>query len=697
MPHTFLLELGLEEMPAKVIKPAVEQLKDKVQAYLKEANLDFKEIKTYSTPRRLAIMIKELAEMQPDDKQLVKGPAKKIAQDAEGNWSKAAIGFTRGQGASTDDIIFKEVKGVEYIYVEKFTKGKTAAEILADLPNTITSLTFPVSMKWSTHTYKFIRPLHWLVALLDQEVLPITVFGIEASQNTKGHRFLGEAITIESADAYETALENQFVIADRQKRQEMIETQIKDLCAENGWKVPLDNKELLDEVTDLVEYPTAFSGSFDKDYLKVPEVALEVSMADHQRYFPVRKEDASQAFLPNFIGIRNGSADHIETVIKGNEKVLDARLADAKFFYEEDQKVSIEEFVDKLKRVSFHEKLGSMYDKQKRVSLIAQILSEQFELSSDEKSALERAGAFFKFDLVSSTVVEFTKLQGEIGAILAKEKGEDELVCAAIAEQYLPTSATGNVPATKVGTVLSLADKLDTLMMFFAIGQIPSGSNDPFALRRQAMGIVKMIEQSSRHFSISEVMAKIEEQLPLNVELKAGIAQNQTILLQFLKDRMDQLMQSGSDDQSVITYDIRQSVLNADQADIVLLMDTASVLNLKKDDSDYKSIIESLNRVSNLAQKADPDGLVDQALLDTASEKTLFEKATLTADRFMESIQADERYEALKSLSTFIDAFFEENMVMADDEAVKQNRLSLLKMIHDLSITFADTTQLVIK
>lgn len=697
MPHTFLLELGLEEMPAKVIKPSVEQLKNKVQAYLEEANLDFKEIRTFSTPRRLTIKIADLAEMQPDDKQLVKGPAKKIAQDAEGNWSKAAIGFTRGQGTSTDDIVFKEVKGVEYIYVEKFTKGKTAAEILADLPNTITSLTFPVSMKWNTHTYKFIRPLHWLVALLDQDILPMTVFGIEADRTTKGHRFLGETVTLESAEAYEATLENQFVIVDRNKRQSMIEKQITDLCAENGWKVPLNNIELLDEVTDLVEYPTAFSGSFNEEYLNVPEVALEVSMADHQRYFPVRKEDETQAFLPNFIGIRNGSADHIETVVRGNEKVLDARLADAKFFYEEDQKLSIESFVEKLKRVSFHEKLGSMYDKQKRVSLIAQILSEQFDLSPDEKAALKRVGEFFKFDLVSSTVIEFTKLQGQIGAILAKEKGESDLVCAAVAEQYLPTSATGDVPSSKVGTVLSLADKLDTLMMFFAIGQIPSGSNDPFALRRQAMGIVKMIEQSSRHFSIAAVMSQIEEQLPLNVELKAGIAQNQATLIQFLKDRIDQLMQTSPTEQSEIAHDIRQSVLNAKQSDIVLLMDTASVLNHKKEDSDYKSVIESLNRVSNLAQKADSNGRVSETLFESNSESALYTKVMETTDQFKESKRAEDRYEALKSLSTSIDAFFEENMVMADNESVKQNRLSLLKMINDLSITFADTTQLLIK
>ncbi|WP_208560146.1 glycine--tRNA ligase subunit beta [Marinilactibacillus kalidii] len=697
MSHTFLLELGLEEMPAKGIKPSVEQLKDKVATFLNEAKLDFQQITTYSTPRRLALMVEGLAEMQADEVEMVKGPAKKIALDAEGNWSKAAIGFTRGQGATPEEIVFKEIKGVDYIFVEKFTKGKRAEAILSELSSTIASLTFPVSMKWSTHSYKFIRPLHWLVAMLDQEVLPLTIFDVQSGNNTIGHRFLGETIAIKDAGDYAKALEGQFVIADREKRQQMIKDQMTAICEEKGWKVPLDNIELLNEVTDLVEYPTAFSGSFDQAYLSVPEMALEVSMADHQRYFPVRKNDETMAFLPNFIGIRNGSDEYIDTVVRGNEKVLTARLADAKFFYEEDQKITIDAFVEKLKRVSFHEKLGSMYDKQHRVSLIAQSIADQFSLSYEEKEALKRAGELFKFDLVTGTVVEFTKLQGEIGAILASEKGESALVCSAIAEQYKPTSATGAVPSTKVGTVLSLADKFDTLAMFFAIGQIPSGSNDPFALRRQAMGIVRMIQHAGLNLELSSIVDQIEETLTVNVELKAGLAQNKENLLNFFKDRVDQLMQSTMHNNQPISHDIRQAALNANQADVVSMMDTALVLSEASEENNYKSVIESLNRVANLAQKASDEGQISVELLKSSSEKTLYDSMLKVSHQFETTKDANSRYEVLTNMSNDIDAFFEENMVMADDEAVKANRLALLKAIDEITKGFADTTQLIIK
>lgn len=698
MSHTFLLEIGLEEMPAKVINPSVEQLKTKVETFLNESNLSFDSIKPFSTPRRLALMIEGLAEVQPDDVQMVKGPAKKIAQDAEGNWSKAAIGFSRGQGASTDDIVFKEVKGEEYIFVEKFTKGKKAAEVLPSIVECITSMNFPVSMKWNTHSYKFIRPIHWLVAMLDQEVVPLEVFNIKSGSTTQGHRFLGKEIQLSQASAYENSLEDQYVIADREKRKSRIVTQITELCQKKGWKSPLDNAELLNEVTDLVEFPTSFFGSFNEDYLTVPEAALEVSMADHQRYFPVRKNDETQAFLPHFIAVRNGSEEHIDSVINGNEKVLAARLADAKFFYQEDQKDSIDECVDQLKRVSFHEKLGTLYDKQKRVGVIAQIIANEFNLPRQEKEALERASEIFKFDLVTNTVIEFTKLQGRIGAILAKEKGESELVCDAIAEQYLPSSATSELPSTDVGTVLSLADKLDTLMMFFAIGQVPSGSNDPFALRRQAMGIVRMIEQSNCHFSLNDMMRKIEESLNINVELKAGIAQNQTIILQFIKDRIDQQMQVVNNEKSsAVAHDIRQAVLNAQQTDVVQIFNTANTLSQHQDSDDYKAAIESLTRVSNLAEKASADIQVNPELFEKDSEQNLYDSVNQTKEVFDQYIDSERRYIALKDLNPVIDAFFEANMVMADDENVKNNRLALLKLINDLSLTFADLSQLIIK
>lgn len=697
MTHTFLLEIGLEEMPASVINPSALQLKDRIEAFLNEAGLSYQQVTPFSTPRRLAVKVEVLAEVQPDDRQLVKGPAKRIAQDSEGNWTKAAIGFTKGQGASTEDIVFQEVKGEEYIFVEKFTKGKNAAEILPGLADVITSVTFPVSMKWNTYSYKFIRPIHWIVALLDQKVVPFEVFGVNTGQQTSGHRFLGEPVTIDQADHYIETLKGQYVLADREERKTEIADQITALCQKHGWKVPLDNQELLDEVTDLVEWPTVFYGSFNDAFLDVPEAVLEVSMADHQRYFPVRNSEDGETFLPHFIGVRNGSADHLDKVAKGNEKVLAARLADAKFFYKEDQEKTIDECVDQLKKVSFHEKLGSIYDKQKRIGTISHILADEFDLSKDEKAALERASELLKFDLVTSTVIEFTKLQGKIGAILAKEKGEDDLVCQAVSEQYLPTSATGELPSTAVGTVLSMADKLDTLVMFIAIDQVPSGSNDPFALRRQAMGIVRMIENTGRHFSLKDILNKIEEQLQINVELKAGIAQNQPIVLQFINDRLDQYLQQTEEMGVEIPYDIRQAVLNSNQSDLVSVAKAAHVLTQEKENDTYKPVTESLTRAANLALKADEDSLVDSDLFETESEKTLYHNVQHAEETFQNHQEPSARYQALKELSPSIDAFFDENMVMADDQSIKYNRLALLKQLNQLTSTLADFSYLVIK
>ncbi|MDZ7835882.1 MAG: glycine--tRNA ligase subunit beta [Alkalibacterium sp.] len=367
MTHTFLLEIGLEEMPAKVVAPSARQLKNMIEAHLKENGLDFTKTDVYSTPRRLAVSVTGLEEKQADRTETVKGPARRIAQDSEGNWTKAAIGFAKGQKASVEDIVFKEIKGEEYVFIEKEIKGQSASEVLKQLEDRLPSLSFPVSMKWGNSSYKFIRPVHWLVALLDDQVVDMTLFDVESGNETRGHRFLGDYVSLAHATDYQEALTGESVMADREARQEDIVSQIRTLCEENGWQDPTVNQALLDEVTDLVEYPTVFYGSFDETFLKVPEIVLETAMADHQRYFPVR-EEGSASFLPYFIGVRNGNSEGLDHVRRGNEKVLSARLSDAAFFYEEDNKHDIGYFVDKLKTISFHEKIGSLYAKQERIA-----------------------------------------------------------------------------------------------------------------------------------------------------------------------------------------------------------------------------------------------------------------------------------------------------------------------------------------
>lgn len=694
MSHTFLLEIGLEEMPAKVISSAVKELKERVSAHFNENNLKFESITAYSTPRRLALIVSDLADKQPDKTETVRGPAKRIALDDEGQWTKAAIGFTKGQKASVDDIIFKEVKGEEYVFVEKHIKGQTAPELISELSPVLASIPFPVSMKWGNHSFKYIRPVHWLVALLDDQVVNLDLFDTSSSNQTKGHRFLGEDITLTHATDYVTALKEQKVIVDREERKQLIIEQIEALCNENNWKSPLSNESLLNEVTDLVEYPTAFYGSFNTNYLSVPEIVLETAMADHQRYFPVRENNADASFLPYFIAVRNGNDEAIDHVRKGNEKVLEARLADAAFFYEEDKKLSIEDFVEKLPTVSFHEKLGSLYDKQKRIEQLSVLVAPYFSVSDEQLSNIKRAAMIAKFDLVTQTVNEFTSLQGQIGGIFAKERGENTAVSQAISEHYLPVSMEGNLPKSIEGAILSLADKMDSLLSFFSIDLIPSGSNDPFALRRQAMGIVRIIEAFNVHIPLNEWIDAIISETE-SIETKALYEQKKASVIQFIQDRVDQWLSKEAGLSK--DHDIRAAVLGSTQDDIIQLIATARVLKEEKSKESFKPIVESLTRVSNLAEKADEELEVSPNLFQSDSEKVLYDAVVESESQLKGESTALNHWVVLANLHDVIDPFFDQNMVMADDNKVRGNRLALLKRINDMTLPFAHFDALVIK
>jgi len=693
MTHTYLLEIGLEEMPANVILDASNQLKNRVSEFLKRERLAFDSINTFSTPRRLAVKINGLAEGQPDKKETIKGPAKKIAIDDEGNWTKAAIGFSKGQGASPDDIVFKDVKGEEYVFIEKKIKGKHTSEVLVEIVQEAKSINFPVSMKWGNSSERYIRPVHWLVSLLDTKIVSTEMFGVEASNKTFGHRFLGDEVTINHPDEYEEKLANEYVISDRDARQEMIKNQITELCEANEWALPLYNKELLEEVTDLVEYPTAFYGNFSSEFLEVPESVLETSMADHQRYFPVRSK-GEEKFLPHFIGIRNGNKDYLDKVVQGNEKVLAARLEDAKFFYDEDKKVSISEFVEKLKGVTFQEKLGSLYDKQLRVYQIVQVLANQLNSSSAVRENVKRAASIYKFDLVTSVVDEFTDLQGVIGSIYAHEKGEPKEIAEAIEQQYMPKSLNGKLPYTETGIILSLAEKLDTLLTFFSIGLIPSGSNDPFALRRNALGIIRIIKEHYLTLPLRELVSEIMNELDVSEEIQLGFENHKEELFTFIRDRIDQQMKIS--DKSV-PYDVRQGVLYSDQQDIVTMFDTAFVLTDAKAQSEYRLVGEALTRTANLAEKNDSGFVVDEDHFETESEAKLYSSIKKLEQVFANTKSAQKRYETLIEISPIISTFFDNNMVNTNYKELRENRYALLSRLHQITRNFADFSKLVIK
>lgn len=660
MAKNLLVELGLEELPAYVVTPSEKQLGDRMAAFLKEKRLAFEGIQTFSTPRRLAVRVLGLADAQTDLTEDFKGPSKKIALDADGNFTKAAQGFVRGKGLTTDDIEFREVKGEEYVYVTKHEAGKAAKEVLVDIPEILSAMTFPVNMHWANNTFEYIRPVHTLTVLLDDEALDLDFLDIHSGRVSRGHRFLGHETEIASADSYEEDLRKVFVIADAKERQEMIVNQIKAIEKAENVRVEIDD-ELLNEVLNLVEYPTAFMGSFDTKYLEVPEEVLVTSMKNHQRYFVVRDLDGN--LMPNFISVRNGNEKHIENVIKGNEKVLVARLEDGEFFWREDQKLKIADLVAKLGNVTFHEKIGSLSEHMSRSKVIAAYLAEKAGASAEESKALARAAEIYKFDLLTGMVGEFDELQGIMGEKYALLAGEDAAVATAIREHYLPNSAEGDLPETKVGALLALADKLDTILSFFSVGLIPSGSNDPYALRRATAGVVRIMDAFGLKIPMDELIDNLYALSfdSLTYEHKAEV-------MDFIRARVEKMMSKS------VSKDIKEAVLAGSNFVVAEMLEAADALVEASKAEGYKSAVESLSRVFNLAEKAQAGVAVDASLFENDEEKALAQAA---ADLNLAG-SASDKLAQLFALSSVIDKFFDNTMVMVDNEAVKNNRLAIL-------------------
>lgn len=693
MAKDLLLEIGLEEIPAHIVSPSRLQLENKIVKFLDENNLTYETVQSFSTPRRLAVRVTQLPEQQEDTQEEVKGPAKKIAQDAEGNWSKAAEGFVRGQGLTTDAITYKELNGVEYVYVTKHNQGQKTIDVLTGLKDVITSLTFPVTMHWADYDFEYIRPIHWIVALLDDEVIPLTVLDVATGRNSRGHRFLGDDVTLNHSNEYEEKMKQQFVIVDPNERKTMIIEQANHLAKKNNWKLDLDEK-LLEEVNNLVEYPTAFVGAFDEKYLSVPDEVLVTSMKEHQRYFDVRNDQG--LLLPHFISVRNGDSVHIENVIKGNEKVLIARLEDAEFFYSEDKKLSIEECVEKLKNVTFHEKIGTIYEKMQRVGIIGQIIGKEVGLSEDELTDLKRASEIYKFDLVTNMVGEFPELQGIMGEKYALLQGEKPAVAQAIREHYLPTSSEGELPISAIGAVLAIADKLDSVLSFFAVGMIPSGSNDPYALRRQTYGVIRIVENKDWQFPLVQLQKDIDAAVNSDSQ-KYGIqlTSGQEEVIDFVKARLRQLLTTKD-----MRHDVIDAVISSEQKDLTKLFSSATILKNHLLDKDFKPSVEALTRVINLAKKGHEilshEGKVDAALFENDAEKALHQAVNKIEEKFNQNTMS-ENYQALVDLRPLIEQYFDETMVMVDDEKVKANRLKELNRIAKMSLSLASLDLLVVK
>ena len=555
-------------------------------------------------------------------------------------------------------------------------------------------LKFPTMMRWGTNDFQYVRPIRWIVAMLDDQVIPFKILNIESGNVSQGHRFLGKPVELKSADDYVEALRAEKVIVDAAERKSMIRGQINDLAQKNNWKIVID-EDLLEEVNNLVEYPTVFAGSFDEKYLSVPDQVLITSMKDHQRFFYVT--DQNGKLLPNFVSVRNGNTEYLENVVQGNEKVLTARLEDAKFFYEEDQKQSIADYVERLKKVMFHDKIGTIYEKMARVRLLAAQIGKFVGLNDQELADLDRAAQIYKFDLVTGMVGEFAELQGVMGEIYARLQGENDNVAAAIREEYMPTSAEGELPATKVGAVLSIADKIDSIQAFFAAGMIPSGSNDPYALRRQALGIVRIALARNWKLSVPMMLKFVENAMNERPDLYKNImpGDEQKDMQQFIIDRLAQIMNGDKQ----LRHDVLDTVVANPENAFVDIEEAAKILGKHLEDDDFKETIEALTRVGRMAKKApnfEDDAVLKAELFENESEKKLAEAVKKVATAF-EQADLEEKFNQLASLKNPITDYFDSTMIMAKDEDVKQNRLLQLKQIADLTKDFGELDNLNVK
>ena len=692
MSKTYLLEIGTEEIPARVVGDALVQLKNNCIKILKENQITYETIEVYSTPRRLSLIINGLNNNTENLVEMVKGPSKKISYDEDGNPTKALLGFMRGQNVELSDTSIEDFNGEEYVYAKVVKQEKAIEEVLnTEMITLIKSINFPKSMKWGGKNLKFARPIRWIVSILDSEVVHFNLEGIESSNITRGHRFLGsQHILIEDVHNYKDLLRENFVILDGEERKEIIKYDSEKLAKEKGGNLHIDN-ELLDEVTNILEYPTPMIGRIKAEYLKLPPAIIITPMKEHLRFFPVFND--KNRLLPYFISIRNGNDEHTDIVIKGNEKVLGARLEDAKFFYEDDISKPLEDYVEKLKTITFQERLGSLYDKTNRIVKLSEKIGEYLEVGEETSKNIGRAGFLSKADLVTKIVSEFTELQGKMGKEYALISGENEIVSLAIYEQYLPRFSGDELPTTTAGAILSIGDKLDSIAGLFAIGIQPTGSQDPFALRRAALGIINIILDKKLNLSLKEL---IDFALYIYVE-ENGLAFDYNKVKNEIMDFFVGRIRNMFSDLK-IRYDIIDAVLSAESDDIYDMKIRANKLNEWLSKEDLHGILETFNRVSTLARDFNftevKRDLLSEDEIDLYDSYNNIESKVLG---LIEKKEYDKALDLLSTLSNPISDYFEKVMVMVEDEELKNNRLALLRKIYNTMMMVGDLSKIISK
>lgn len=711
-----LFEIGTEEIPAKFMPGILKQLKELAAAKMQELRIPFEDITVYGTPRRMAFIADGVAETQADVVVEAKGPSVKIAY-VSGAPSKAAQGFARGQGVDVKDLVVRD----NYVYAVKHLAGQPVVELLPGLlMDILTSLSFPKTMRWADYEFRFVRPIRWMVALFGDQIIPVEICGVKSGKFSMGHRFMQQslkaaaesqgllsaalskvgnkvysalagvkgAVEIPSAGDYKKVMYDNFVMVDQDERRALILQQIKDLAAQNGGEAEI-NEDLLEEVNYLVEWPTALCGKFEEKFLSLPKECIITPMREHQRYFPVLDEDGN--LLNKFITVRNGGSEHLDIVTHGNERVLRARLSDAEFFFNEDRAIKLEDRLEKLKTVSFQEGLGNMYDKSERLVKMAEMLRFAINTPVDEEE-LRRCALLCKTDLVTGMVIEFTELQGVMGREYALLDGEKPEVATGIFEHYLPRFAGDALPATTIGRIVGIGDKLDNICATFSRGLAPTGSQDPYALRRQALGVINILLDANYHISLAKIIAGTLYLLDIKPEETGKLVPQ---IMEFFKQRLRNLLMDQG-----IRYDVIDAVF-ADKRndDMVDLAVRCKALASYVEAGNAEPLVQVSVRVSNLCKKIEKEVAISGALFKDESENKLHEVVAAVSKEIIPEIVLYDYAAVLKAGEKVIEpvnAFFDNVMVMDEDENVKNNRLAMLEEVRGIVNAVGDLSLLVL-
>lgn len=711
-----LFEIGTEEIPAKFMPGILKQLKELAAAKMQELRIPFEDIIVYGTPRRMAFIAGGVAETQADVVVEAKGPSVKIAY-VSGAPSKAAQGFARGQGVDVKDLVVRD----NYVYAVKHLAGQPVVELLPGLlMDILTSLSFPKTMRWADYEFRFVRPIRWMVALFGDQIIPVEICGVKSGKFSMGHRFMQQslkaaaesqgllsaalskvgnkvysalagvkgAVEIPSAGDYKKVMYDNFVMVDQDERRALILQQIKDLAAQNGGEAEI-NEDLLEEVNYLVEWPTALCGKFEEKFLSLPKECIITPMREHQRYFPVLDEDGN--LLNKFITVRNGGSEHLDIVTHGNERVLRARLSDAEFFFNEDRAIKLEDRLEKLKTVSFQEGLGNMYDKSERLVKMAEMLRFAINTPVDEEG-LRRCALLCKTDLVTGMVIEFTELQGVMGREYALLDGEKPEVATGIFEHYLPRFAGDALPATTIGRIVGIGDKLDNICATFSRGLAPTGSQDPYALRRQALGVINILLDANYHISLAKIIAGTLYLLDIKPEETGKLVPQ---IMEFFKQRLRNLLMDQG-----IRYDVIDAVF-ADKRndDMVDLAVRCKALAAYVEAGNAEPLVQISVRVSNLCKKIEKEVAISGALFKDESENKLHEVVAAVSKEIIPEIVLYDYAAVLKAGEKVIEpvnTFFDNVMVMDEDENVKNNRLAMLEEVRGIVNAVGDLSLLVL-